>query len=39
MRIEYVIVGFVLIFIVLFVAMEMLGGVGKGFEVITKFFR
>ena len=39
MRIEYIIVSFVILLIVLLVALAMLGGVNEGLSFISKWFK
>lgn len=39
MRIEYIIVGFVILLVVLLVSLTMLGGVKEGLDFILKFFK
>ncbi len=39
MRIEYIIVSFVILLIVLLVALTILGGVNEGLSFIGKFFK
>ncbi len=38
MRVEYIIVSFVILLIVLLIALAMLGGVGEGFKFIAGLF-